>query len=120
MDNATRILIVSHDALVRDHVRAVLRDAGFSVAEAASADEALMILASSDVAAKISDVTASGDDGLWLATTVDRKWPEIGLLVIAERAPAAGALPHRANYLQKPFSGDELLSHLRSMTRSSG
>ena len=39
-----RILVVEDETLVREHMRVILEDAGHVVAEAGSADEALLLL----------------------------------------------------------------------------
>ena len=74
-----RILVTDDEPLIRLDARAVLEDAGYVVVEAASADEALRLLAeSSKFEAILTDIDMPGSiDGLELARTVDGQMPEI-------------------------------------------
>jgi CheY-like chemotaxis protein len=105
-----RLLVVDDEPLIREYARAILEDAGWAVAEAANADEALQLLARGDVALVLSDIEMPGNDGIWLLQSVRRNWPQVKLIIMSGRVlPKRGNLPEGAQVLSKPFSADRLL-----------
>ena len=77
MDNPLVILLVEDEVLVRMVAADVLSDAGFTVLESASAEEALMLLETRpDVQVLFTDVNMPGAlDGLGLAQAVHDRSP---------------------------------------------
>ena len=99
MNTALRILLVEDDPMLRLGASAVLMDAGYSVLEAADADEAIALLETEpDIRLMISDIQMPGSlDGVKLAHAVRRRWPPIQVLLTSGRAiPRADELPGKS------------------------
>jgi two-component system, response regulator PdtaR len=113
------ILIVEDEALIRMHAADMIRDLGFEVIEAASADQAISILESiSNVTVLFTDVQMPGSmDGLRLLAVVRKRWPPVALLVTSGRSRPNGAdLPDNAHFLPKPYMLRDLKTHLDALT----
>jgi CheY-like chemotaxis protein len=116
-DEASVVLVVEDEPLVRLFVAELLLEAGFRVIEAANATEALTILSAGlDIGVLLADVDMpSGISGYELAHEVRRRWPAIEILVTSGRQwPAEGDLPAGAAFLAKPCPNDALLLHIAS------
>lgn len=89
-----------------------LREAGFTVIEAATADEAAVILrsASDQVDLVFSDIEMPGAlNGLSLAQVVLNAWPTISVVLTSGRvSPCAASLPQGARFLSKPYDLDRV------------
>jgi PAS domain S-box-containing protein len=113
------ILLVDDDADVRSVAAAMLSDAGYGVAEAASGGAALDILARHDARVRllIADIMMPGMSGVELAQLARRGSPDLPVLFVTGFAGAAlppeGPYPHRL--LRKPFRAAELLATLSEM-----
>jgi two-component system, response regulator PdtaR len=77
------ILVADDDILVRSTVAEYLRTSGYTVLEAANAEEAIAVLASGEpVDAVFSDVQMSGPtDGLIVAGWIDQHHPDIPVML---------------------------------------
>jgi CheY-like chemotaxis protein len=112
------VLAVEDVILVRLLVADYLRDCGFAVIEAASADEAILIL-SSDISVDVvfADVNMPGSvDGFGLAKWVSEQRPEIRIVLgsgVAETAEKAAALCHEGTIVSKPYDLPKLERQLR-------
>lgn len=102
---AETILVVEDEVLVRIALAETLRDEGFSVLEAANADEALAVLASStplDVV--LTDVNMPGSlDGLALGRYVRTTRPGLKVIVVSGRIPPEVAAGATDAFLAKPY-----------------
>ncbi len=112
------VLLVEDEALLRLFTADLLREeAGFKVIEAASADEALVVLeaAAKNVRAVVTDVEMPGAlDGFTLTRIIKRAWPHIGVVVVSGRAaPGRDGLPTGARFLTKPYLPEELIEAVR-------
>jgi CheY-like chemotaxis protein len=106
----TDVLVVEGEALVRDMVAEVLRDAGLRVAEAASAEAALRAV---DAAAEPPNVLVTGIrlgpgalDGRALAAELRRRAPDVGVVYLAGRPADLAeddASDGRERWLPRPF-----------------
>jgi DNA-binding NtrC family response regulator len=102
-----RILVVDDEAPIREGLAEVLREAGYEVFLAASAEEAWTTLESEAIHAVITDVRMPGSDGLELLKRVKTVSPGTEVLVItghgtfeqAVTAVKAGA----HDFITKPF-----------------
>jgi len=112
------ILVVEDDALVRMHGTIVLEDAGFTVLEAADADEALLIMGGLiDVDLLFSDIDMPGSmNGLDLACLVHERWPRVHLVLTSgHHRLAQGRLPAEGKFLPKPWAQDVLVRQVRAL-----
>jgi DNA-binding NtrC family response regulator len=102
-------LVVEDQAEVRHMVARILADAGFSVTEAESGDDAVaqISLLRGRVQLLVSDVAMPGISGDALAATVCERWPGMPVLLISG-APGRGG-KYNYPFLQKPFTPDALL-----------
>ena len=120
MDNPPVILLVEHEMLVRMVAADLLEDAGFTVLESASAEEALRLLETRpDVQVLFTDVNMPGAlDGLGLAQTVHERSPGVGILIGSGRIrPAPGELPVGARFIPKPYAPSALTDAVRTVAR---
>jgi DNA-binding NtrC family response regulator len=110
------ILVVDDDANILQVLEARLRSAAYEVLTAASAEEALEELAGHAVDCVLSDVKMPGLGGAGLLKEVLAKWPDVPVILLT----AYGTIPDAvssirtgaADYLTKPFDGQELLQKL--------
>ncbi|MBS0638389.1 MAG: response regulator [Proteobacteria bacterium] len=122
IDTSAVILVVDDEALVRLTVTEYLRASGFEIIEAASGDEAAMLLAGGvAVDLVFSDVRMPGRlDGFGLARWVYNHRPDVPVLLTSGYSgavsEAASQLAH-VPLLAKPYRYDVLLEQLEKMLR---
>ena len=112
------VLVVDDEAFLRLCARDVLEQAGFEVLEASDGQEALGVLSAHDgIDAVVTDVRMPGPvDGLALAHAMRRSHPDVRSLVVSGHAIAADACAGDVDrFLPKPYSGEVLVTTLRSM-----
>ena len=108
----SRVMVVDDDQSIRETLEYHLRDSGYDVTTAASAEQALSRIAVADPSLLITDVRMSGMSGLDLLAKVRAVRPETDVLVItafedmqtAIAAMKAGAV----DYLVKPLDLDQI------------
>lgn len=101
------VLVVEDEGLVRLDAAETLRDAGFTVVEAANADQALAVVAGGEsVDLLFTDINMPGSmDGLELAKRVSRLKPRIHLLLTSGKVrPARGQIPDDGGFIAKPYT----------------
>jgi PAS domain S-box-containing protein len=109
------VLLVEDEAEIRRALRERLKDAGYRVVSASSAEEA-STLPSEELArvdALVTDVEMPGRSGLELVREMLEQNPTLAVLVISGRPLSANQIPDGAGFLQKPFSRQALLRELR-------
>jgi CheY-like chemotaxis protein len=115
--NAKRTILVVEDVvLVRLVVAEQLRQAGFEVIEARTADEAIRLLgAPVQIDLVFSDVHLpdSSLDGFGLAQWLTDKRPEVKVLLTSGQVPSPG--PNGENLLVKPYQYPALIQRLRAL-----
>ena len=76
---ARTVLVVEDEPLIRSDLSDLLTDMGYTVLEAASADQAIALLETrAEIIAVITDVHMPGSmDGLALARIVRERWPPV-------------------------------------------
>ena len=127
----TSVLIVDDEAGIREILRRWLEPAGYSVQQAADAEAALDVLASSVPAAVLCDVDMPGHDGLWLVARVRERFPTVAIVLAtaADEVPPAVSLQDGVvGYVLKPFHRQRLLAavkdavawHQAAVARASG
>jgi len=106
------VLVVEDEVVLRMAVSAHLRDAGFIVIEAVSADEAVeLVSANRAIQLVFTDVMMPGTmDGIELATWIGERYPEIRVLV-------ASGVDQRGqqSFIAKPYSFVELQRRIERM-----
>jgi CheY-like chemotaxis protein len=113
------ILIVEDDFLIRMHAAEMIADAGFDVVEAASADDAILILEDRlDITVVFTDIQMPGSmDGLKLAAAVRGRWPPIKIVATSGLVDVRqDELPEGGRFLPKPYSSDQVVRALRELT----
>lgn len=116
---ASVILVVEDDDLVRMIAVAMLEDAGFAVAEARNADEAWFILhARSDIGVLFTDVDMPGSMcGVTLAERVHGTWPDIRLILTSGRHRFRDReVPDHGRFVPKPYSTAQVIAAIRHAT----
>jgi CheY-like chemotaxis protein len=110
------VLVVEDEVLVRLMIAEELRSAGFQVIEAASADEALAVLANiSDVSLIISDIRMPGSmDGLGLAKKVRAEFPKIRIVLTSGHLMTLSSVDHDGFFF-KPYEPDEIVDLIKTL-----
>jgi DNA-binding response OmpR family regulator len=113
---------VEDEPLVREILQEDLADAGLYVMEAATAEDALQVAEGCcpPPPVLVTDVNLGpGMDGVALAQEMQRRWPQVGLVVMTgdernvERLPE----PLRQGCLVKPFSPSRLVAAVTVLLR---
>jgi CheY-like chemotaxis protein len=112
------VLIVEDEPLVRMSISGALLQAGFEVLASSNGAESLELIAiRPDVFAVVSDIAMPGPiDGFELAREVQRRWPEIGVVLVSgQMEPPKSHCPGGVLFLSKPFKASTLLRLLREI-----
>src|SRR6478672_7482261 len=120
MNDRPRVLVVDDEPQILRALRIILREAGFEVLQAATAEEALDVAALKPPAAAIIDLVLPDRDGVEVTKEL-RAWSSMPILVLSAvgeedekvRALAAGA----DDYVTKPFGPRELVARLEAALR---
>jgi CheY-like chemotaxis protein len=113
------VLVVEDEILIRLTIANYLRDAGYSVVEAANAAEALAVFASGEpVDVVFTDVQMPGAmDGLMLVHWVHEHHPGTQVLVTSgkgDTALSSGLVPYDA-FFSKPYPPEEVANRIHSL-----
>ncbi|MEW5742950.1 MAG: PAS domain-containing protein [Myxococcota bacterium] len=115
------ILLVEDEPRLRRLVARVLKDFGYAVTEAGSAEEALALgdEVHGKVALLLTDVRMPGMDGLSLSKTLRARWPALKVLLMSGYAPDEGVTEDLTSgvvpFLSKPFTPDGLARRVREL-----
>jgi two-component system response regulator GlrR len=113
---AARILVVDDDPDLLDLIAMRLTSAGYEVALAASAFEALDIFRSERPRAVVTDLRMDGMDGHALFEQLHAEAPSVPVIILTAHGtiPDAVAATQRGvfSFLTKPFDGRELLARV--------
>jgi CheY-like chemotaxis protein len=113
------ILVVEDDDRVRNLIKRMLESRGYQVLDAASPEDALLLLDNPEVrpSVLVSDVVMPRMDGGELAARAATLREGLRVLFVSGYAQDAlpNALPDGAAYLHKPFSADALAGKIRSL-----
>ncbi len=114
---ARSVLVVEDDILVRLMIAEELRNAGFAVAEATTADEALAILQSSTrIDLVMTDVMMPGSmDGVGLAAMLRSKWPRVKIVVASAEAPVWPAPGLADSFIGKPYDPARVVRRVKEL-----
>src|SRR5829696_4794145 len=114
------ILLVEDEALVRMLAAEVLSEAGFTIIESGSAEEALAVLQTRpNVRVLFTDVNMPGAlDGLGLAQIVHERVPEVGILIGSGRIrPRSRELPPGGRFIPKPYAPSALTEAVSALVQ---
>ncbi|MBW6521081.1 MAG: response regulator [Desulfoarculaceae bacterium] len=110
----TEIMVVDDDQDLREIVAEVLREAGFTVAEASRGEEALEHLDHQNFDLILLDLIMPGLSGLELMGRIREKSPRMPVIMITAFASVDNAVAvmqlGASDYITKPFRIDELLA----------
>jgi two-component system cell cycle sensor histidine kinase/response regulator CckA len=113
------ILLVEDEAVVRDLVRQILQDTGYTVLEAATGEDALRVCGqhTGPVHLLLADVVLPGMSGPELTARLALQRADLPVLYMSgygqDTIARFGALDRHGAYLQKPFTPDALLRLVR-------
>ena len=111
---AETILVVDDDDPVRVMLARLLRTQGYSVSQAANAEEARESLDLQRPDLVISDIVMPGESGIELRRTIAERWPELPVILIsgysAEGPAEFAARTANTIFVQKPFAADHFLT----------
>ena len=120
MTNPTTILVVEDETSIATFVAAYLRNAGYGVKTAATAQAALIQLASDTPALVILDLNLPDGDGVELCRRI-RKTSDIPILMLTARDEdidkIIGLEVGADDYMTKPFNPRELVARVKSILR---
>lgn len=120
-DERPVVLIVEDEVLVRMVVAEYLRDCGFMVIEAGSADEALRLFkADVEVDVVFSDIQMPGEmDGFGLAQWLRQHHPDVNVILTSgaasNAARRAAEICHEGLLLPKPYDSEEVERRIRQL-----
>ena len=111
-----RVLIVDDEAEIRRLLRRWMDADGAEVVEAATAEEALGVMARLDVAAGVAlcDIRMPGKDGLWLADQLNFLYPDTAIVMttmVHDFDTAVSSLRRGVvDYVTKPFEREQVMA----------
>jgi two-component system KDP operon response regulator KdpE len=120
MNERRRILVCDDEPQILRALKVILRDAGFETVPAATAEEALDLVAVRPPDAAILDLVLPDGDGVEVCREI-RRWSRMPIIVLSAvgeedakvRALEAGA----DDYVTKPFGARELVARLQAALR---
>jgi DNA-binding response OmpR family regulator len=120
---ALRLLLVEDDDHIRTALRWAMEDEGYDVAEAASGEEAVRLVAAAAPDLLVVDLMLGSMDGYAVIREV-RRDHDIPIIVVSARADThdiVAALEAGADdYVTKPFEVKEITARLRALRRRAG
>ena len=120
MNEQPRVLVVDDEPQILRALRIILRDAGFDVLRASTAEEALDLASMRPPQAAIIDLVLPDGDGIEVTRSL-REWSDMPILVLSavgEESEKVRALEAGADdYVTKPFGPRELVARLQAALR---
>jgi CheY-like chemotaxis protein len=111
------ILVAEDDAWVQELISAKLRAHRYGVIEAASGDDALLLLRTGGVDVLVTDISMPGTlDGWALGEQARLVHPTIAVVYVSSRPADAARQVRHSLYLQKPFHPDAIIAAIRHLT----
>jgi len=117
-DGGSSILLVDDERHIRDMLDRWLSDAGHTCGQAATSEEALVMLRDGDFHLLVTDILMPGMSGLDLLAKVREEHPDVAVLMVTavhDRETATQALRLGAyGYVIKPFGRDEVIINVEN------
>jgi DNA-binding NtrC family response regulator len=113
------ILVVEDEAITLLDAEETIREAGFDVAVATNADDAIRILESrDDVCLVFSDIDMprGSIDGVGLAQLVRKRWPAVRVILTSGHPRVISNLTDGQRFFSKPYRGCDVALAVREMT----
>jgi DNA-binding response OmpR family regulator len=114
MENQKTILVIDDEENIRELMRAILENAGYTILDAADGDVGIEIARSNRVDLIITDLIMPGKEGIETITALRREHPHLKIIAISGAIDSATYL-HMADHLGadetigKPFQPNELI-----------
>jgi two-component system, OmpR family, KDP operon response regulator KdpE len=120
MSSAARVLVIDDEAPIRRFLQVALESDGYSVLQAATGREGLLLAARETPGLLILDLGLPDEEGLTVLRDL-RQWSQVPVLILSVRSDEASkvaALDAGAqDYVVKPFGIKELLARVRGLLR---
>jgi DNA-binding NtrC family response regulator len=120
MKQALQVLVVDDEPQLREFVALALKEEGWEVSEAESAEHASELLREREWSVVISDVMLGGADGFSVLRQCNEELPDTKVVLMTGHGSATGALDATAggafDYFLKPFTIGDLHSLSRQAT----
>lgn len=119
-----RLLVVDGDVLVRHVISDYLRTCGYVVVEAATTDEALLVLEDSTITidAALCDAEAPGSqNGFNLKKWAAKRQPKVDVILagsVAAVATKAAELCEEGPHLRRPYDPQSVIEYIRRIIGS--
>jgi DNA-binding NtrC family response regulator len=114
------ILLVDDELLYRTSTAALLRNSGYQVMTAASADEAMRLLKDQPVGLAMVDLNLPGNEKLELLRFLREQLPDVAVIVVTGHPSLPTAIASLrlriTDYLLKPVKFEELLDAVRRIS----
>lgn len=109
------VLVIDDEPTIRETAALMLERAGYQSLGAASADEAMSLMESSQVDLALVDVVLPGKNGLELALELNQRWPATPIILMSGRVSTeADSIRNFKGHfgirgsISKPFTLDQL------------
>jgi DNA-binding response OmpR family regulator len=122
-DIRPRVLVVDDETSIADTTATILSMSGYSAMAAYDGNDALEIALVAPPHMVITDVVLPGMNGIELAITIQRVFPDCQILLFSGQAStvdllaAAGAAGHHFTLLSKPVPPERLLAMVKEKLR---
>jgi DNA-binding response OmpR family regulator len=122
-DFRPRVLVVDDETSIADTVTTILSMSGYAAMAAYDGDDALETALVSPPHLLITDVVLPGMNGIELAITIQRVFPDCQILLFSGQATtvdlltAAGSAGHHFTLLSKPVPPERLLAMVKDKLR---
>jgi len=113
------LLVVEDEVLVRLCTADTLRSAGYTVLEAASADEAKALLANfADIALIFSDIQMPGTmDGADLARFVRKTYPALEIMLTSGAVARPVGTEEAVAFVAKPYAPEDIVKRIGDLVK---